>query len=260
MSEEQKKRIRELDEKAARELEKTDPSYAEHRKKLGLDADLRDKEQLAVVRKIVDQKAEDNELRDENLDLKAKLEIISELEITKKLDKYGVKSATMREKFLAHPDQFEAYVEGLNKEGQNNPSGANWVNPDYNNSQQPSQQSELAKKVYPSYEAMLEDLHDREGVFAQSKKGLEATRMLEAVTRRFFEHHKETNSPVPVWQKPMPELINVNGLLTPKNPDDADLQARNKAFRRRKLLEREERDSVNVNDNRRDSNYRRRED
>jgi len=141
------------------------------------------------------------------------------------------------------------------------PVGTNWVNPDYNNGQQPNQQIlDLSKKVYPSYEAMLEDLHDREAVFRGSPKGLEATRMLEAVTRKFFEAHKETNSPVPILQKPMPELINVKGLLTPKNPDDGDLQIWNKAYRRRKILERQERDSINVNDSRRDSNYRRRED
>lgn len=127
------------------------------------------------------------------------------------------------------------------------PAGVGWTNPDYNNGTAVStDNTPLAQKKYPSYEAMLQDLHDREAVFGRSQKGLEATRMLEAVTRKFFEEHKANNSPVPVLQKPLPKLVQANGLLTCEDPSMGDLQERNRIFRRRKLLERAERDSINV--------------
>lgn len=127
------------------------------------------------------------------------------------------------------------------------PSGSAPMNPDYyQNTPTYDSHGELTKKVYPSYEAMLQDLHDREAVFQGSPKGAEATRMLEAITRKFFEQHKNENSPVPVLQKPLPKLISVNGLLTPEDPSMGDLQERNRIFRRRKIMEREERGSVAV--------------
>jgi hypothetical protein len=190
------------------------------------------------------------ELLDENEQLKSSLELIAEKQATKRCDELGIKDNDMRIEFIAHPDKLKAYEDGLKGKGQSASAGTAPLNSAQwgENGQPPTYDvhGDLMNKKYPSYEAMLEDLHDREAVFQGSPKGVEATRMLEALTRKFFEAHKETNSPVPVLQKPMPKLVLVNGLLTPEDPSMGDLQERNRIFRRRKLMEREERGSVAV--------------
>jgi hypothetical protein len=192
----------------------------------------------------------ENDLAEENEYLKTTLQLLSEKEAIKRCDELGIRDKALRDDFITHPEKISAYAKGLKKEGQSAPAGTAPLNSaQWGENGQPSTydaHGNLMNKKYSSYQAMLEDLHDREAVFQGSQKGLEATKMLEALTRKFFEEHKQANSPVPILIKPMPKLISVNGLLVPEDPSMGDLQERNRIFRRRKLLEREERGSVAV--------------
>lgn len=114
----------------------------------------------------------------------------------------------------------------------------------FNNSNNPDLNTPLAQKVYSSYEEMMQDLHDIETVFKGSPKGQEATRYIEQITAKFFQEHKQNNSPVANLDRPLPELISVNGLLVPKDPTQGDLQQWNRNYRRRKAIERVERGVV----------------
>ena len=234
-------------------LLETDPSYREkwltEHENIGMDYNLNNPEDLKHVKQLIDKKLDIERVQEENQTLKDTLSLISEQQTNKKLDSMGIKSQEMRDKFRANPELLKAYEEGLEHKGQSAPAGTAPCNEKqgYYENRNFDINEPLAKKVYPSFEAMLEELHDREAVFQGSPKGLEATRMLEAITRKFFEAHKETNSPVPILQKPLPKLISVNGLLVPEDPSMGDLQEGNRKFRRRKMLERAERASVNLN-------------
>jgi hypothetical protein len=220
--------------------------------KLRITVDNKSTEEVLRILKEREQKEKqkpENDLAEENEHLKTTLQFIAEKQTIKKLDELGIKDNEMRTEFTAHPDKLKAYEDGLKGKGQSAPAGSAPCDERqgyYENRDFDINTKSLAQKKYPSYEAMLQDLHDREAVFGRSQKGLEATRMLEAITRKFFEQHKQDNSPVPVLQKPMPKLIEAHGLLTPEDPSMGDLQERNRIFRRRKLLEREERGSVAV--------------
>jgi hypothetical protein len=200
--------------------------------------------------KKLEEPAKTEELAEENEHLKTTLQLLSEKEATKRCDELGIKNDELRNDFIAHPEKISAYAKGLKKEGQNTPSGFAPLSEKQgyygNTSDNAEKDTPLVNKKYPSYEAMIQDLHDREYVFQGSQKGVEATQMLEALTRKFFEGHKATNSPVQIHQPPTPKLITVNGMLVPEDASTGDLQERNRALRRRKLLEREERGSVNI--------------
>jgi hypothetical protein len=189
-------------------------------------------------------------LQEENQTLKDTLSLVAEQQTLKKLDSLGIKSEELRDKYRANPELLNAYEDGLKGKGRSSPSGTAPLNSAQwgENGQPPTYDAhgDLINKKYPSYEAMIENLHDREAIFGRSQKGLQATKMLEALTRKFFEAHKETNSPVPIYQKPLPKLVEAHGLRVAEDPSQGDLQERNRIFRRRKLLEREERASINV--------------
>lgn len=102
----------------------------------------------------------------------------------------------------------------------------------------------LAQRKFNSYAEMLSAIHDEEAVFQGSPRGKQASKYAEEIMKKFFAEHKQNNSPVPNLERPMPETVDVNGLRICKNPEDGDAQQWNKAFRRRKAIERAERGVV----------------
>lgn len=228
--EEKMEKLREEEKKKTHKVDMNDPDSVKNAK------DILDK-QL----KKLEEPAKTEELQEENEHLKTTLQLIAEKEFERKK-----KSENCQDPSITTPEQLEAWSKG--KRGSSGvASGSAPLNPDYfENTPIYDNKGELKNKKYPSYEAMIQDLHDRQYVFQDSPKGLEAKRMLDAITRKFFEEHKNTNSPVPILQKPLPKLIEVNGLVIPEDPNFGDLQERNRIFRRRKILEREERGSVTV--------------
>ena len=103
-----------------------------------------------------------------------------------------------------------------------------------------AQMGEIEKTgSYSSVEDLVNDLRDKAEVFKGTSQGNQAEAILNELFKKGLQGQKENQQIFKQYSKPMPQLVEKYGLKIPANKDDGDLQEFNKAFRRRKKLERE---------------------
>lgn len=203
------------------------------KEKIDVNVTIDDKAQREMNRELLDRLDEkqssdsEQELREENEDLKNKLGIIAERAIEKKLDQLGVTSPELRAHFVKNPSELMSFEQGqkmgLNQKGPA-PSGDIPLS-----SAQLGQSGnlELLKKRFPSVEAMIKHLRTVERNSTNPYAQNEAKLLLEKLFQKTIKSQKETGQPIQAYDpntiENLPPLKKVGDFVTPIDPTEGDL-------------------------------------
>ena len=229
--------VHELSEEEKKWTEQEAKKYKEEwaKKNRQHSVNMNDPESVAAAKSILDKQLsklqEPEKLREENEDLKGKLQLAAEVAFDRKKRELGCTDAD-----IDTPDKLLSWEKGKSGRGSGSPSGSAPLQSDYHEF---AQNNDLLKKVYPDSKTMVEDVRSRARMGDQT-----AQKVLDKWTQNFIENKKRNPQQPDVFYDPNSKealeelrLRKLGEWLTPEGESDPFDLKKNFRERNRKRLQ-----------------------